>query len=666
MSEKENHIIKETFTSAVQNHQKNNFKIAESLYEKILKINPNHLESIFLLGTLSAQTKKFDKAKQLFDKVIEKQPNHKEAHNNLGNVLKELGELQRAVNCYKEAIQISPNYADAHNNLGAVYQELGKYMEAFFSYQKSILIDPNHIKAIKNVSILSKRIYLTNVNATNSDSLKKLFLSLFRRNDIYHQDIFFNAKSVLLSSDNYNELREKANSDSLLLKNQIIKNMLKEELLLLMLQKSLITDCFMEKILVKLRHEILFDLAASNRDILKENLEFIISLAEQCFLNEYFFVQSNEEVNYINQLKKSLENNKKIDELEIAIFACYIPLHSYKIIAKKLLNYKSEKILFNDLINMQVKEPSKEKELLNSIKSLGKISDTISKKVRDQYEENPYPRWRYAYTQSPFNPLVILNAEISPNKIKFNNKFNNPNVLIAGCGTGKHILRAKDYFNANILGVDLSRASLAYAKRKTKELGLNNVEFLHADILQLNNLDKKFDIIECIGVLHHMKDPLKGLKVLLDLLEQHGFLKLGFYSQTGRQHVIRAKEFVKSNKFENTINDIRSFRQAIINEKKDQLLIKIRERNDFYSTSSVRDLIFHVQEHHFTLPMLSKILLNFNLEFLGFADLMLKSKYSNLYPNDKNNVSLDNWNQFEMDNPNTFVGMYNFWVRKIL
>ena len=59
----------------------------------------------------------------------------------------------------------------------------------------------------------------TYVNDKNRIHFKKIFLFLFRRNDIYHQDIFFNAKSVLLSSDNYNELREKTNSDSLLLKN---------------------------------------------------------------------------------------------------------------------------------------------------------------------------------------------------------------------------------------------------------------------------------------------------------------------------------------------------------------------------------------------------------------------------------------------------------------
>tara|TARA_B100000749_G_C18302313_1_gene413125 strand:- start:14 stop:829 length:816 start_codon:yes stop_codon:yes gene_type:complete len=267
--------------------------------------------------------------------------------------------------------------------------------------------------------------------------------------------------------------------------------------------------------------------------------------------------------------------------------------------------------------------------------------------------------------KSPSNLLNNINNQIRPNKIKFNNKFNNPNILVAGCGTGKHIFVAEDYLNANILVVDLSIASLAYAKRKTEELGLNNVEFLHADILQLNNLNRKFDLIECVGVLHHMENPTKGLKVLLDLLEPHGFLKLGLYSQIARQDIVRAKEFIRSNNFKSTIDDIRSFRQVIINEKNDQLLHKICNKFDFYSTSSVRDLIFHVQEHRFTLPQLSKILLNFNLEFLGFENLTIKNKYSSLYPNDKNNVFLDNWNQFEIDNPNTFIKMYKFWVRKI-
>jgi len=55
---------------------------------------------------------------------------------------------------------------------------------------------------------------------------------------------------------------------------------------------------------------------------------------------------------------------------------------------------------------MQIKEPMQEKEIKYSIKSLGKISDVVSKKVKDQYEENPYPRWRYTYNQLPTHFLT--------------------------------------------------------------------------------------------------------------------------------------------------------------------------------------------------------------------------------------------------------------------
>ena len=387
-------------------------------------------------------------------------------------------------------------------------------------------------------------------------------------------------------------------------------------------------------------------------------------MTEQCFFNEYVYTQSKKEIDYVNQLKNKIENNKKINELEIAILGCYIHLYSSENIINKLLNYKSKNILFNDLITMQIKEPLKEKELVNSITSFGKISDVVSKKVRDQYEEHPYPRWRYAYKNLPHNFLIKLNNQIKPNSVEINNKFDKPSVLIAGCGTGSHVCIVEDYLNAKILAVDISVSSLAYAKRKTEELGFKNIEFLHADILQLKNLNKKFDVIESVGVLHHMKNPMKGIKILLNLLKPHGFMKLGLYSEIARQDIIKVREFIKKNKFKNTIEDIRSCRQKIINEKKDKILQKICNRRDFYSTSSVKDLTFHVQEHCFTLPQISKILLDSNLEFLGFTGNLIKNKYSKLYPSDKKNISFIKWNKFEISFPETFMGMYNFWVRK--
>jgi len=82
--DKKNITIEETYASAVENHKKNNFKIAEQLYKKILKINPKHFESIFLLGTLSVQLNKINIAKELFQKAIEIKPDHANGNKYIG------------------------------------------------------------------------------------------------------------------------------------------------------------------------------------------------------------------------------------------------------------------------------------------------------------------------------------------------------------------------------------------------------------------------------------------------------------------------------------------------------------------------------------------------------------------------------------------------------
>ena len=149
--------IEKTFDLAVQNHKKNNFQVAENLYKEVLKINPNHFESIFLLGTLSITIKNFDRAIQLLNQAILIQPNHAQSHSNLGVVFRELGEVQKAMSCYEKAINIQPNYADAHNNLGVVFNKLGEDQKAISCYQKAISIQPNYADAHYNLgNVLDK------------------------------------------------------------------------------------------------------------------------------------------------------------------------------------------------------------------------------------------------------------------------------------------------------------------------------------------------------------------------------------------------------------------------------------------------------------------------------------------------------------------------------
>ena len=172
---------KETFALALQHHKKKSYKIAEDLYEELLKINPYHFEVIFLLGSLQIQTKNFIKAIQLLKKATQIQSNHKSAHNYLGIAFYKLGELQKAIGCYAKSIKIDPNFAEAHNNLGIVFKELGLLQKAISCHEKAIQIDSNNSDAYNSLGTVfgelgelqkAKSCYEKSIqiNPSNSDS----------------------------------------------------------------------------------------------------------------------------------------------------------------------------------------------------------------------------------------------------------------------------------------------------------------------------------------------------------------------------------------------------------------------------------------------------------------------------------------------------------------
>ena len=689
--------IEKKLNIAIENQKNKNFKLAEKLYKEILTINPDHTEAIFHLGTLYSQIKKFSLAKPLllradgsnpnnlniklnigsllfntgevdlalkyFDKAIEIQPNFILAYFNKGIILNSQKKYQDAVKCFEKVIEIDPKNINAYNVLGIILQEIGEFRKSLSYLKKSIEISPNDLRVVNTLLNLLRSIKLSNLSDKNSSELVELFIFLFNKDTIDHNELFNNARNLIFYQDDQINFENLFKSGVSLLSDKDIKKILNKKLFHLLLQKSLVRDKFLEKFLYLIRKEILLQIHNKENSI-KELYDFIASNAEQSFLNEYVVFQSDMEIKIINDLKTKVENDKNINELEILILACYLPLNSSKIINNKLINYISESPLFNDLIKLHIKDPLKEAELKKSINSFDDISDNVSKKVKEQYEENPYPRWRYTNITPKNNFLSILNNAIRPNKINTNNQNIAENVLIAGCGTGQQLVSKTSYANSNIVAIDLSLSSLAFAKRKMQELNQKNIEFLQGDILSLNSLNKKFNGIECVGVLHHLKNPDEGLRILLNILEPKGYLKLGLYSEYARKHIIELKKFVQKHKFESNIRDIRNFRELAKNNNNDNSFKKINFNFDFYSTSSLRDLIFHVQEHRYTIPKIQDLLKKFDLEFLGFTNSSIKKEYSKIYPEDLKNTSLENWNNFEINNQDIFIEMYQFWVKK--
>jgi hypothetical protein len=131
---------------------------------------------------------------------------------------------------------------------------------------------------------------------------------------------------------------------------------------------------------------------SENKELISESqLKFIIALGEQCFLNEYVYPLTKEEKLALNVIISRCIDSE-VDEKNISILSCYFPLYKLldKIPSIKSINSSNQD--FKELIKFQVSEPLEEFQLSKDIKILGSINDNISKKVKAQYEENPYPR----------------------------------------------------------------------------------------------------------------------------------------------------------------------------------------------------------------------------------------------------------------------------------
>ena len=109
--------------------------------------------------------------------------------------------------------------------------------------------------------------------------------------------------------------------------------------------------------------------------------------------------------------------------------------------------------------------------------------------------------------------------------------------------------------------------------------------------------------------------------------------------------------------------EITDFRQHLAESNKEHHR-QLTKSSEFYSLSMLRDLIFHVQEHRFTLLQIKKCLDKLGLKFCGFTNKKQILNFREFYRKDEDICDLALWHQYENSNPNSFAGMYQFWCQK--
>ncbi|NCC22986.1 MAG: methyltransferase domain-containing protein [Alphaproteobacteria bacterium] len=654
--------IKATYDRATRLTQSGKSKQAEELWRKLIDIDPRNAVFWNGLGVVFESQEKREQALESYMTATSCKPLW-EACLNAGRLSVVLGKHEAAVQFLSQAIDIDDSRPQGWKELAVAYFAMRKYEHAILLLNKAVEMDPD-----------SKDVY--------SGYLSFIFREYF---PVKHSEHFERAMLNCLSIENNDfERLSKAWHETIFI-NPAINPVIRAEretlyaainfgatipgidspLLTEGIRKIICAEPELERFLTTCRH-ICLEMSSKN-NLPKRIPELLFSLSHQCHNNEYVFYATEEEASTVERLTENL-SLKSPEELKCELFkivtlSCYRPLHSFSESLRSrivTLSGDAELAKLGSIVKDQIVEPAQELEIKETIRSLGTISNSVSEKVREQYEENPYPRWRQAFGTTP---------EIRFKCLPSGHRHAIKNILVAGCGTGKQVCILRTYFpDAQITSVDLSRTSIAYAIRQIRDMGLNkNMEFYHADILELGDvLRGTYDYIGCTGVLHHMENPLKGWRILASLLAPEGVMNIGLYSETARQHIVKARDYIAKMGFGTSPRDIRECRNRIMRMPKDHPISKVRSSSDFYSLSTCRDLIFHAHEQRYTISRIQDELDALDLTFRGFAWQTRKQEleYQEMFPEDREMLDLENWKEFERRNPDTFASMYQFWCTK--
>jgi 2-polyprenyl-3-methyl-5-hydroxy-6-metoxy-1,4-benzoquinol methylase len=636
-------------------HQAGRLTEAENCYRKLLAIDPNHFAGLHLLAVVAQQVGRSDLAARLIGAAI--------ALHDQNPVLQGAGTPHRG----KPSVP-QHDLAAAHSNLSIALMALGDLPAALKAIQRSLHIEETEnakllfVGCLRNLTFIPDGIELRDdlARAMSEPWGRPTDLALFAANLVKRSGIIGTCirqiSATWPSAPTPHELFSPIG----------LAEICGDRLLCCLLQSSPVFDLELERFLTVVRRTILT--AVLGGPLEQGSLRFFCALAQQCFINEYVFSWADEEKLQAEGLRarlvETLATGASLPEPWLVAVAAYFPLASLP--QADLLIKRRWSAPVAELIATQVREVHEEGPLRASVPRLTAIDDGVSLAVKQQYEESPYPRWIKA---SPVGQTTIeahLRQLFPLANIHNVVKTNGAEILVAGCGTGQHSIEtARQFPGARVLAIDLSLSSLGYAKRKTRELRLKNLEYAQADIVKLQSIGRTFDVIEASGVLHHLADPMAGWRVLLAILRPGGFMRIGLYSKLARQDLAAARLLIAQRGYGQSAEDIRRCRYELAGFGDGAPQSKVVNWLDFFSTSPCRDLLFHVQEHQFTLPEIDNFLRQNQLEFLGF-DLPggTLQNFRRRFPNHGTMTDLALWHTFEVENRSLFIGMYQFWIRK--
>lgn len=208
----------------------------------------------------------------------------------------------------------------------------------------------------------------------------------------------------------------------------------------------------------------------------------------------------------------------------------------------------------------------------------------------------------------------------------------NIRILDAGCGTGvgtEYLIALNP--QAEVVGVDLSEKALEIAQERSLRSGVIKahqapVNFYHLNLEQADRLEGEFDFINCVGVLHHLPNPIQGIQALAKKLAPGGIFHIFVYAELGRweiQLMQQAIALLQGDKKGDYGDGVQVGRQIFASLPENNPILKQDKERwslENHRDASFADMYVHPQETDYNINTLFALIEASGLEFIGFSN----------------------------------------------
>ncbi|WP_119393874.1 class I SAM-dependent methyltransferase [Salinibius halmophilus] len=602
----------------------------------------------YWVGRIALDSAENPMAKALLERAAQTLVNAPEVYFQLGHAYLANKEFKAALDAFANAVNLNSTATRADFGMGFTLMQMGRMVEAFGIMRRVIRRFPDD-GAVRATLFKLLRFIRPDHDDTGLASDALWWLNF---NDAPFDDLGNFIGALLLH-------RYKSRP--------LVNVMATDSLLLTALAKTHFASGELELLLRQTRRTIFVSALADNH-ISEEGLKLALALFQQSRLNEGVWSYSDDEATLLNNLEHLITQAHQAGMMKgdvcplIVLFGMYKPALASKLVPQ-LAQLEGSWPSWAHRVMEQITDEAQ--HLIRSQQSIAPndVLGDITCRVQQQYEKWPYPRWQHLdwSEQIPFAEAIKRTFKLA--EIPSCLSLSPMPVLIAGCGTGRHALHvAKGFSDTQVTAIDISRASLGWAKMKAEQYELNNVEFKQLDIMQLEQLDQQFALVECSGVLHHMASAEAGLAKLRDKLLPQGMLKVAVYSREARKQIIALREQLS---FINcSAEAIRQQRDDILSEQTEEKWAGIADSRDFYSLSGTKDLLFNEHEVQFTVAELIDMVKRHDLQPIGLVlDTTMQRNWLNHFGTLPDPTDFERWAELEQAIPNTFNNMIQLYCQ---